>query len=453
MRWFWTSYTINTNGKSKQRHEVFERGFTVANLTKNKQTHLRLEIKTSELFETASVELEIEANSETTVSLPHVPRAGSALVAEEIVTYALLQRENELCTTSATVTIRDHSHFCLEPERGPPIDFTQPFGRKIRVINNSTAPLPATATLSISRTACFQPISVVVGGEIAAGESRVVEVPHRPATDISLATIEECTSYTLKIRGLFLATIEYRARMYEYSAYLLRYRPSDGGPIRVLLFGRVGNGKTSFVRALFSALDPGGFVLCNLVPVAPTATTGTKNYEIYRCGEALPFVVLFDPWGHQPANYLNNECGKMIEGRVQPGSHMDRLIDEEESKNKIHSVVLFVSASSPGVDREIGIVAQALAKGHNPTIVMSLCESQLRTNEDVKKFRENPNALPDQLEVKRKALCALGPGAVLQVAPYVEDETTKVFERDRLSLRVLEQALHAGKSFQQFHPD
>lgn len=386
------------------------------------------------------------------VFLPHVIEAGSELVEEEIVTYALRQHKTELCSTSATVKMSDHSRFCLEAERGPPVDFTQGFVRRIRVVNNATVPLPATATLSISRTACFQPVRVLVG-ELAPGASVVVDVPHRPLSDdLNLAVIEEFTSYALKAGSLVLVTLMYRARMYEYSRYLMRYQPSNGGLVRILLCGKAGMGKTSFVRAVCSALSPGDRVLCNVVAVAPTGATGTRTYDLYRCGDALPFAILFDPWGHQPANYTHGEYSKMIDGLVQPGSHMEHPVEEEEAKNKIHSIVLFVAASNQGLDREEGIVAQALAKGQNPTTVMSLCESQL-TEDEVKAFRRNPNHLPDHLEAKRRAISALCPGAVLQVAPYVGDETTKTFERDRLTLRILEHALHAGRSFQQFHAE
>lgn len=403
----------------------------------------------SECFENASVDLELGPGP-MDVFLPHTVKAGSEFVEEEIVTYALVQNQSAIATTSAQVKIRDHSRFCLEAERGPSVDFTQHFTRRIRVVNNATLPLPATATVSITRTACFQPACVLVGA-LAPGASVVVDVPHRPLGDPSLATIEEYTSYSLKNGGLILATLRYRARMHEYARYLMRYQPSNGGPIRILLCGKAGMGKTSFVRALCSALAPGDLVLCNVVPVAPTGTTGTKTYNLYRCGDILPFAILFDPWGHQPANYEHDEYPMMIDGFVQPGSHMDRPTAEEEAKHKIHSIILFVAADNAGLDRERGIVAQALAKGQNPTIVMSLCESQLEHDTDVKAFRENPNQLPDALEVKRKAISGLCPGAVLQVAPYVADETTKIFERDRLSLRVLEHALHAGRSFQQYN--
>lgn len=411
-----------------------------------------LEITTSQCFEKTSVDLVLDPGT-TDVYLPHVVEAGSELAEEEIVTYALRQHKKEVYTTSATVKMRDHPRFCLEAVRGPPVDFTEHFVRTIRVVNNATVALPATATVSISHTACFQPACVLVGAELAPGASVLVDVPHRPLSDdLNLATIEEYTTYTLKANGIVLATLPYRARMYEYSRYLMRYRPSSGGPIRILLSGRAGMGKTSFVRTVCSALSPGDQVLCNVVPVAPTATSGTKSYKLYRCGDALPFAILFDPWGHQPSNYMHDEYSMMIDGLIQPDSHMDHPILEEEAKNRIHSIVLFVAAGNQGVDREEGMVAQAVVKGQNPTTVMSLCESQLN-REELKAFRRNPNQLPDHLEVKRKAISALCPGAVLQVAPYVGDQTVKSFEADRLTFRILEQALHAGKSFQQFHAE
>lgn len=405
----------------------------------------------SQCYERTSVDVELGPGEKKTVYLPHVIKAGFELEEEDVVTYVLRQHNTTLCTTSAAVRMSDHTQFYLEAVRGPPVDFTQGFVRQIRVVNNATVPLPATATLSISRTACFQPVSVLVGA-LAPGASVLVDVPHRPARDdLNLSSIEEFTVYALKVNSLVLATLRYRATMYEYSRYLMRYQPSSGGFIRILLSGKAGMGKTSFVRAVCSALSPGDQVLCNVVPVAPTGTTGTRTYNMYHCGDVLPFAILFDPWGHQPANYTHDEYLKMIDGVVQPGSHMERPV-EEEAKNKIHSIMLFVAASNQGLDREEGIVTQALGKGQNPTTVMTLCESQL-TEDEVKAFREDPNQLPPHLEAKRKAISLLCAGAVLQVAPYVGDETTKTFARDRLTLRVLEHALHAGKSFQQYHSE
>lgn len=448
MGYFWDDFSITALGKSEDANA---RQILVTNLTKSKQGGLVLMIKTSQLYERASVNIvSLQPNQALSVSLPHVPQAGSELAEEEIVTYALLQDRKEQCTTSATVRMLDHSRFSITAEQGDPVDFTKTFVRRFIVHNNSSVALPATATLGISRTTCFQLVSVTIG-EVASGGSKVVDVPHRPLNgDISLETVEECTSYTLRHQGVILATIDRRARMYEYSAFLLRYQPSNGKPTRVLLCGRAGLGKTSFVRSVCSALDPDDAVLCNLVPISAAGNTGTDSYHLYPCGPAVPFAFLYDTWGHQPENYKGNEYLNMIDGVVEPGSLMDKPTEAKEANHKIHSIVLFVGANNQGLEREAGIVTQALKREQNPTIVMSLCETQLDLP-DVVKFRKNPNQLPKDLEDKLKRISSLCPAAVLHVAPYVGSETSKIFERDRLTLRVLASALHAGKTFQQFH--
>lgn len=437
--------------EGKAEKNSLARKFRLTNRTKQTLAGV-LEFKTTRLFEQARVDFELVGEEAKVFLLPHNIRSGCELEDEEVVHYVATVNRKECCTINATVRLRDHSPFSIESEQGTPVDFTKPFTRKFIIRNSSSITLPASTILVIAGTACFQPAFVAIG-EILSGAIKTVTLEHRLDDEkTNLETIEECTSYALKCNGIVLKEFTRRASMYEYSGYLARYQPSNGGFVRILLCGVFGSGKSSFVNSVCTALDSGDLVLTNVAPVSPFGVHGTTTFGTFACGPAMPFVLLVDTWGKTEINYAQHELLAMLDGIMKEGASMEKpeMEDDAEGKrNKIHSVLMLVPAASLHFECEKAMLKQALAKKYNATVLMSKCDTQLEDAKELADFRANPNAPLPVLEARKATIgAAVGTGAVLRVAPYLLSDTTKSFERDRLSLRILELALNAGKNFQ-----
>lgn len=448
-----TSISMLAEGKAEKNS--LARKFRLSNLTTQPLTGVLL-FKTSHFFERTKVDFELDGGATKVVLLPHNIRPGCELEDEEVVHYAVTLNRKEHCTISTTVRLRDHSLFSIESTQGDPVDFTKPFTRQFTIRNSSSISLPASATLVIAGTACFQPAFVTVG-EMLSGAIKTVTLEHRLADEkTNLETIEECTSYALKYNGIVLKEFTRRASMYEYSGYLAKYQPSNGESIRILLCGVFGSGKSSLICSICTALSPGDLVLTNVAPISPFGGHGTTTFSKFSCGSALPFVYLVDTWGKTEINYSQHELLAMLDGIMKEGASMDNpeLEDDAEGKrNKIHSVLMLVPAANLNFECEKAMLKQALTKKYNATVLMSKCDTQLdEAKGEMAEFRANPNASLPVLEAKRATIgVAVGTGAVLRVSPYLLSETTKSFERDRLTLRILELALNAGKGFQTYN--
>lgn len=447
---------ISMCAEGKAEKNSLARKFRLTNTTKQKLAGV-LQFKTSQFFEQSRVDFELEGGATKVVLLPHNIRSGCELEDEEVVHYVVTLNRKEDCTISTTVRLRDHSLFSIESEQGAPVDFTKAFTRQFTIRNSSSITLPASATLMIAGTACFQPAFVIVG-EMLSGATKTVTLEHRPEDEkkINLETIEECTSYALKYNGIILKEFTRRARMYEYSGYLARYQPSNGAFIRILVCGVFGSGKSSVICSICTALSPDDLVLTNVAPISPFGGHGTTTFGTFPCGPALPFVLLVDTWGKTEINYAQQELLAMLDGIMKEGASMDNpeMEDDAEGKrNKIHSVLMLVPAANLNLDCERAMLKQALTKKYNATVLMSKCDMQLdEAKGETAEFRANPNTPLAVLEAKKATIgAAVGTSAVLRVAPYLLSETTKIFERDRLTLRILELALNAGKGFQTYN--
>jgi len=358
----------------------------------------------------------------------------------------------------------------IESVQGPAVNFRDPHGftRSFRIRNWTLKPLSATTKLCIQPggSKCFQPSFVPVG-EVKSGGMVEVDMPHfvvkdTPEFRVNLSNIEEVTIYSLMDGDKVLNVLPRKALMCEYAGYLAARLPTTPGErFNVLCFGPKSSGKSSLISSLFTAVDPLDEVQLNIVQTHGLSDHCTKDFRRYLPPDPLPNVQLWDTWGDSPTTYPKDLLSKMVAGELPEFWDMARAPgseSEEEKKQpvkRMHAIVVFVPCSNVK-DNDANLAKLGLkmadelsGSGLNPIYLLSRCDEWMEATER-STFLGNPNHRVEKLEELKDILARkVGvPGnTILHVAPYVK-ESSRLFERDRLLLLVLEKILVAASGYE-----
>jgi len=174
--------------------------------------------------------------------------------------------------------------------------------------------------------------------------------------------------------------------------FIRDYKPQGKEVVNLLFFGLSGVGKSSFINLLLSILSPsvvstGSGAKPRLIDATKTETVKYARYKLTNR------IYLWDTFGYNPNNsgYSKNEFDQMLDGMIDPGTHMDSFHANPEAKaaNEIDGVIFVIDSSALDVKEYITKMKRfydvAKARGKVTTVVVTKLDE---TNKDLSQVTE-----------------------------------------------------------------